>query len=259
MPPTAVAAVCLRRAGIFAPTFPRGFSRDFIRCVATSVRASAAVGRAVWRAGSSLWPSSARRLPSHGVAMLCSAYSIVLPIYNTPFHHAPANAVRRWIRRERSGGDIWRSSTNLWRPEEASQPLMGLPAVVRARRFRSRCTGSSAPAPGRVQRSAGSGQKPWPGTLGPTTSSRSSTLDGARWPRSSPRCAHPAPYPPSRARSGPACMTDRSRTRAPPSAHLAPSPRPHSSPHLPRPRHAAPHMPSTPPALHARALGPRAR
>ena len=85
---------------------------------------------------------------------------------------------------------------------------------------------SSAPAPGRVQRSAGSGQKPWPGTLGPTTSSRSSTLDGARWPRSSPRCAHPAPHPPSRARSGPACMTDRSRTRAPPSAHLAPSPRP---------------------------------
>ena len=40
------------------------------------------------------------------------------------------------------------------------------------------------------------------------------------------RCAHTPPHLPSRARSGPTRTPGRSRTLAPPSAHLPPSPRP---------------------------------
>ena len=85
---------------------------------------------------------------------------------------------------------------------------------------------TTAPASIQVQRSAGSGPQPWPRTLGSTSSSRSSTGQRARRPRSSPRCACPAPHPLPRARSDHARMPGRSRTRAPPSARIPPSPCP---------------------------------
>ena len=81
--------------------------------------------------------------------------------------------------------------------------------------------------------------------------------DGARLATSSPEVrAHP-PQPPSRARSGPARISDRARTLAPSSASVWPSPRPRRS-SLAHVSHG-PHMTSAPPASRARSLGLRAR
>ena len=89
----------------------------------------------------------------------------------------------------------------------------------------------------------GSGPKPWPGTLGPTSSSRSSRLNRARWPRFDFEVRAHAPHARPRARSGPAHMPGRSR----PSARPTPSPRPRrpSLAHTARPRSHPPH------AIHA--------
>ena len=115
----------------------------------------------------------------------------------------------------------------------------------------------AAPVRGQVQWSSGWGPKPPPQTLGPTTSSSSSTarrgkeakidFRGARAPptptlaRAQRPCPHVGPIPR-------ACDTLRPRCTL-----VAPSPP------LPCPCHVAPHLPSTPPALRARSLGPRAR
>ena len=111
-----------------------------------------------------------------------------------------------------------------------------------------------------VQWSSGWGPKPPPRTLGPTTfylivfSRRGKVVakieSKVRAPRPAPaltRVQRPLPH----ARSTP-------QARTPPSAHFA-RPRLALSAPLPSPRPAAPHVPSAPPALRARALGPHAR
>ena len=119
---------------------------------------------------------------------------------------------------------------------------MGLTFVARAG------TGGGArarakPARGHVQRSPGWWPKPSPRTLGPTSSSRSSRLNRARWPRFDFEVRAHAPHARPRARSGPAHMPGRSR----PSARPTPSPRPRrpSLAHTARPRSHPPH------AIHA--------
>ena len=112
---------------------------------------------------------------------------------------------------------------------------------------------TTAPASIQVQRSAGSGPQPWPRTLGPTSSSWSSTEQGVDI-ETEVRAPRPAPAPPRAQRPCP---------HAGPSAHACAALRPHftvpvPAPPLPCPRRVAPHTPSTPPALRARALGPRA-
>ena len=93
---------------------------------------------------------------------------------------------------------------------------------------------TAAAARGRVQRSAGSEPPLCPRTLGPTSFFLIVVSQRARWSRSSPRCAHPAPHPPSRARSDPTHPPDRPGARAPASAPPVPSALP--SPPLPCPR-----------------------
>ena len=90
---------------------------------------------------------------------------------------------------------------------------------------------TAAAARVRVPRSPGSEPPLCPRTLGPTSFILLVISRRARWSRSSPRCAHPTPQPPSRARSDLTHPPDRSGARAPASAPPAPSALP--SPPLP--------------------------
>ena len=74
------------------------------------------------------------------------------------------------------------------------------------------------------------------------------------------RCAcTPYTCPRARAAAPHARLADPARLRRPPPTVCLPFALASPSPPLPGPWHAAPHLPSTPPALHARSLGPRAR
>ena len=134
---------------------------------------------------------------------------------------------------------------------------MGLPAVAHARRARSRCDSQGSPSarPGApvygvraVALAPNSGADFLLTVLDdPTGQGGRDRVRGARAPPTPAlaRAHRPRPHtwPTPRA-----CAALR-----PPFALASPSPP------LPCPWHAAPHMPSTLPALHARSLGPRAR
>ena len=157
-------------------------------------------------------------------------------------HYAATRAITALC--ARLSASAWPWLSRAYRPSRA-RAVPGAGAIAR-----------SALARGQVQRSAGSGPEPWPRTLGPTSSSSSLDVRRARWAKSSPEVrAHP-PHPPSRARSDPARMSERSRTRVPPSARLSPSPRPlcpslaHASP----PRTCPARRPRCTPARWAREL-----
>ena len=134
---------------------------------------------------------------------------------------------------------------------------MGLSAVVRGRRFRSRCTGQLSPS----ARSGATVCRVRAEALARNSGAYYllTVLDARRGKVAKIESEVRAPRPaPALARA------QRPRLHDGPVSHARAALRPpralaSSSPHLPRPRHAAPHMPSTPPALHARALGPRAR
>ena len=176
----------------------------------------------------------------------------------------------------RCSGRIWGSSKELLRrvrvpagvnrvlglPAAArlllrSLPQLGLPAVARARRTWRRCAGPrrpsarpSAPVGGVGVVALAPHRKPrWS-----TSTSRCSTGDEYEMDGGGARTRHtPALARAQRSHPPPGPITVARAALRPPCALASPSPP------LPCPRRAAPSMPSTPPPLRARSLGPRAR